>query len=354
LRYRIVLDAAVQAGATLVPTAVRTVGSVVPGDVVFVEEPDGEPWWATAAGLATAWADRRTLSRQVDEHEVLLLPVTGQHGVVGILAVRASSSRLSDTERRLLGVAATELGRLHERASLLDAAATSDRLRASDEAKSALLAAVSHDLRTPLGAIKVTISALLEQSIGIPPARAKELLETADREVDRLTSMIDHLLDLSRFEAGAFRLDRDRVSIADLLGEAITRVEIASGRTFESNIVSDLALEGDAVRLLEAVTNVLENAARYSEPSAPIAVRANRDGSNVQIVVADSGRGLTRQQRARLFQPFWRGNASGAGSGLGLAISRSIIAAHGGSIDVESRRGVGTTVTIVLPERPPD
>jgi two-component system sensor histidine kinase KdpD len=267
---------------------------------------------------------------------------------VGLLCARSDGPYLADPERGILSLAAGELGRLSERAGLLEAAAANDRLRATDEAKNALLAAVSHDLRTPLAAMKVAVTTLLEPSIELGETREQDMLQTVDGEIDRLNEMIGHLLDLSRFESGAFRLDRRDVSVHDLVRDAADRVRLSSGRDVETTTTPGLHVIGDRVRLLEAITNVLDNAARYSPLGSTVAVTANGSDGSVRIAVHDSGPGLTMEEQERLFRPFVRGGRAGSGTGLGLAITRSIVHAHGGNITVRSSDR-GTEVVVALP-----
>jgi signal transduction histidine kinase len=177
-------------------------------------------------------------------------------------------------------------------------------------------------------------------------------LQTVDNEVDRLGGMIDHLLDLSRLESGAFRLSQDRVDLARLTHDAADRIRLSSGRLVQVDSDGDSTVTGDAVRLLEVITNLIDNAARYSTPGTPILATVRRDEGSVTISVTDQGPGISPEEQEKLFRPFTRGTRAGSGSGLGLAITRSIVTAHGGTIEVVSSPGAGTTFSARIPSRP--
>lgn len=312
-------------------------------------EPFGEiPSWAPVASVELARAERRTVETRSANGPVLILPVDAE----GLLLVASTSgSRMTDHERRILGFASTELSRVSERLELMRAAEAADRLQARDEAKNALLAAVSHDLRTPLASMKVAVTTVLEPSLNLSELQRRHLLETVNEETDRLGEMIDHLLDLSRFESGAFQLSRDEVDLAHLVHDAADRVRLASGREIEVDWTGDVGVVGDSVRLLEVVTNLIDNAARYSTPGTPILVTMRPEAGSVIVAITDHGPGMTREEQEKLFRPFTRGSRSATGTGLGLAITRSIVTAHGGNIEVVSSPGTGTTMAVRIPRR---
>ena len=199
--------------------------------------------------------------------------------------------------------------------------------------------------------MKVAVTTVLEPDLNLSDAQTRHLLETVDGEVDRLAGMIDHLLDLSRLESGAFQLSQDHVDVTHLVRDAADRVQLASGRQIEVTSVGPAEVIGDSVRLLEVVTNLIDNAARYSNPGTPILVTIRSEEGSVLVAVSDDGPGMTREEQDKLFRPFTRGPRSGSGSGLGLAITRSIVSAHGGSIEVVSSPGTGTTMSVSIPKR---
>jgi two-component system sensor histidine kinase KdpD len=315
----------------------------------LLEFDDPAPEWVPVDAFDQARLEHRTVEVRSGNQSVLLLPIDG-NGMV--LAVTSHGARINDQDRRLLGFAATELARVAERVELLKAAEATERLEARDEAKNALLAAVSHDLRTPLASMKVAVTTALEPDLELSDSQKNRLLKTVDSEVDRLGTMIDHLLDLSRLESGAFRLNQDQVDLALLTDDAADRVRLSSGRQIQVGTHGDGVVTGDAVRLLEVITNLIDNAARHSTPNTPIRVTVRPEDGSVTVAVTDEGPGLTKDDQEMLFRPFTRGTRAGVGSGLGLAITRSIVTAHHGTIDVVSSPGSGTTMAVTIPRRP--
>lgn len=315
----------------------------------LLELTDDVPEWIPPVSYDQARLELRTVETRQGNRPVLLLPID-TNGMV--LAASPVGARLSDQDRRLLGFAATELARLAEKLDLLKAAEATEQLQARDEAKNALLAAVSHDLRTPLASMKVAVTTVLEPELALSEAQRRRLLETVNSEVDRLANMIDHLLDLSRLESGAFRLNQDRVDLARLARDAADRIRLSSGRIVEVVSEGDATVTGDAVRLLEVITNLIDNAARYSTPGTLILATVRPGEGSVTLAVTDEGPGISREEQEKLFRPFSRGTRAGSGTGLGLAITRSIVTAHGGTIEVVSTPGSGTIMSASIPKRP--
>ncbi len=222
-------------------------------------------------------------------------------------------------------------------------------LRRSDELKTALLRAVSHDLRTPLTAIVTAGHAL---GTGALTAEEREQLSAAVvEEGERLSTLIDKLLDLSRLQAGRAIPHLDLVSIDDVLAAAREAVPGASGRV---RVRADPALppvQADGAQLERVFANLLENALRYAG-GEPVSVQAHRVGTRIVISVVDRGPGIGPAERERIFEPFYRGGASSetmAGAGLGLAIAKGFVEANNGTIGVESLPGQGTSFTVSLP-----
>ncbi len=350
LRLRLVSQALDVPSNELIDVIARVVREAMP-DGTFLEliEPGKQiPDWVPAESADVARDERRTVEARSDNRPVLVLPVDAS----GVLLVASPpGTRITDQDRRILGFAASELSRVSEQMELLRAAEAAEKLQARDEAKNALLAAVSHDLRTPLASMKVAVTTALEPTLNLTEAQRHKLLETVDGEVDRLDGMIDHLLDLSRLESGAFRLSQEHVDVTHLVRDAADRVHLASGREIQVDSTGIASVDGDPVRLLEVVTNLIDNAARYSTPETPILVTIRPEEGSVIVAVTDHGPGMTREEQDKLFRPFTRGSRSGPGSGLGLAISRSIVNAHGGSIEVVSSPGTGTTMSVSIPRR---
>lgn len=223
-------------------------------------------------------------------------------------------------------------------------------LRRSDDIKTALLRAVSHDLRTPLTSVVAAGHALGTGTLTEDERR--ELSAAVVQEGTRLARMVDNLLALSRLQAGAAEPRSDWVSIEDLVTAA---GEGLSGEPAELRITVDPGVpevRADAAQLERAFANLLENARRYSG-GLPISVHARRSGPRVLVSVVDQGPGIEAAERERIFEPFYRGQRASAepwtGSGLGLAIAKGFVEANGGTIEVQSLPGQGTSFVIALP-----
>jgi two-component system sensor histidine kinase KdpD len=265
--------------------------------------------------------------------------------VVSELAARA---RRRAQEAARLAREATAL--LEERERLAQEALEAEALRRADVIKTALLRAVSHDLRTPLMAISTSASALAARDLTIADEDRADLLATIVAASERLDHLVGNLLDLSRLQAGAaqpeptlLELDDLVVGALDELGSDGTRVEIALPD--ESPTV-----RADAHQIQRVIVNVLENALKYSADDEPVHVNISATPTEAVVRVIDHGPGVTVDDRERIFEPFHRGNRGDRpGAGLGLAIARGFAEANGGRLWVESRFGQGATFVLALP-----
>jgi len=223
-------------------------------------------------------------------------------------------------------------------------------LRRSDDVKTALLRAVSHDLRTPLTAIVAAGHALGTGSL--TNEERSDLSDAVVIEGERLAALVDKLLDLSKLQAGGAEPRRDWVSLEDVVLAASEALSDPAGEvrlTVDPDVPD---VRADAAQLERAFANLLENAHRYSG-KLPVSVHARRTGRGIVVRVVDQGPGIEPAERQRIFEPFYRGpRASGdpwTGSGLGLAIAKGFVEANGGTISVESLPGQGTTFVVSLP-----
>jgi K+-sensing histidine kinase KdpD len=237
-----------------------------------------------------------------------------------------------------------------DRAVEIDRLAThAEALREADRLKDALLASVSHDLRTPLTTIKAMAHDLR--------ALGDERSEIIEQEADRLNQFVADLLDLSRLNAGALPLRIEINAVDDLLGALVQRVEPSLGdkRLVVRLPAGDALLVGrfDFVQALRALANLVENAGKYDKSDAPIEVTALREGVEIAVRVADRGPGIPAAAEARLFEPFPLPNggqpAGGRGAGLGLSIARRVAEAQGGRLTYAPRTEGGSVFTLYLP-----
>ena len=221
--------------------------------------------------------------------------------------------------------------------------------------KSNLLSTVSHELRAPLAVIKGYATMLLRYDRRLRRAEKLEYLESIDRTTDRLTELVEHLLDMSRLEAGLFRLDTQPASISKLIEEAVAEARIgAPGRKITVDVEEGLPLVNiDPRRIRQVLDNLIDNAIKYSEKGTTVMIEAQYVGSEVQISVTDQGMGIFPEDREKVFERMYRIeqrlNPELKGAGLGLAICKGLVEAHGGRIWVESEVGQGSTFYFTLP-----
>ncbi len=260
-------------------------------------------------------------------------------------AVERLEGRIAPTLGALIAVA---LERDHIQGEAVETAA----LRRSDDLKTALLRAVSHDLRTPLTAIVAAGHAL--RSSSLTDDEQVELSGAVIEEGERLAALVDKLLDLSLLRSGKAEPRRDWVSIEDVILAARDSLREPGAEVRVGVDPSTPPLEADGAQLERAFGNLLENARRYSR-GGPVLVRARAVGDKLIVRVVDQGPGIDAAEQERIFEPFYRGPQNGRdsqGSGLGLAIARGFVEANGGTVDVESLPGQGTSFVVAFPIEP--
>jgi two-component system sensor histidine kinase KdpD len=282
------------------------------------------------------------------------VPLTVSDRPLGVLRLDGpiGDTPFRDRPEDLLNAFAREAALGVQRVELAHEAAHASALREADELKSALMASVSHDLKTPLAGAKAAVSSLLDKSVSWSPEDVDAFLETIDSQIDRLTRVISDILDLNRIESGAVTPVRRTVFIRALLEEAVDRTRAStSGRAVTVDARDDLAVETDEALMLHALVNLIENAAKYSTPSGAIALTALPGPSGVELSVADEGPGISEQDIPHIFERFYRAADQSRrvkGSGLGLAIVKGFVTLSGGTIRVESASN-GTRFLITLP-----
>ncbi len=270
------------------------------------------------------------------------------------LVMVISGGSLDAANMRVLTAVAVQAQELVERDRLRTEARIARQERERTRIRTALLAAVSHDLRTPLAGTKAAITALRSSGLALDDQDREVLLETVETSTDRLQSLIDNLLDMSRLDAGAVVPVTSEVWIPDLLAAAGKSVD-PDGLSVEVPV--DLPpVWGDEGLLERALANVIENAARYSPVDRPVRVSAEATGSEVLVRVADEGPGVPDAEKVTMFQPFQRlGDAPGRqGVGLGLAVAKGFVEACGGRMEAEDTPGGGLTMLFWLPTGGPN
>ena len=282
-------------------------------------------------------------------------PLQTARGVVGVLGIKPSDSShyLTPDQRRTLDAFANQAAIAIERARLVDQARQTEILEITDKLQSALLNSISHDLRTPLVSITGALSSLAEDSIALNDATRRSLIETARGEADRLNRLVGNLLDMTRLEAGAVRVQAEPCDVQDVIGSALEQLEARKeDHPINVNISSELPFVSmDFVLISRVLVNVIDNALKYSPPGSPIEIEAHLASGYVEIAVADRGIGIPKEDLSRIFDKFYRVQRPDniTGTGLGLSIGKGIVEAHGGFIAAENRPGGGTIITIALP-----
>jgi signal transduction histidine kinase len=233
-------------------------------------------------------------------------------------------------------------------------------LRELDRLKDEFVATISHELRAPLTAMIGFLEILREPGSGVLSDDQRNYLDIVGRNADRLARLVGDLLFVARLDADRLQLDLAEIDMAALLAEAVEAARataLRSGVRLELQAAHGLAqLQGDAARLRQLVDNLISNALKFTPEGGRVAVRARSVGGAVRIDVSDTGIGVHASELGRLGERFFRASSATdrqiPGTGLGLAISKAIAHAHGGSVDVESEVGVGTTFRVELPLAP--
>ena len=262
---------------------------------------------------------------------------------------------MSGQRRRLLTALSQPLAQALARAQLAQELESARLHGETEQLRSALLASVSHDLRTPLTSMRGSIDSLLALGEAIPLEDRRELLEGTRDEAERLDRYIQNLLDMTRLGHGALKLARDWVSPGDIVGSALGRLRaVLAPLQVSTDVPPELPLLYVHAALIEqALVNVLENAARFSPPHGRLQLSAGVAENQLFFAVADEGPGIPEEERAKIFDMFYtaaRGDRGGQGTGLGLAICQGMVGAHGGHIRVaEGIDGRGTCISLFLP-----
>lgn len=283
-------------------------------------------------------------------------PLSVEDGPLALLGVCAKEGQtLSGQRRRLLTALSQPLAQALARAQLAEDLEAARLHGETEQLRSALLASVSHDLRTPLTSMRGSIDSLLALGEAIPLEDRRELLEGTRDEAERLDRYIQNLLDMTRLGHGALKLARDWVSPADIVGSSLNRLRaVLAPLQVTTEVPPELPLLYVHAALIEqALVNVLENAARFSPSNGRLQLRAGADDSELFFSVSDEGPGIPQEERAKIFDMFYtaaRGDRGGQGTGLGLAICQGMVGAHGGRISVaDGIEGRGTCITLHLP-----
>lgn len=327
-----------------------------PGDASALLEPEdlAVARWALRHGRPAGSG-----TEILPEAPVTCLPLDAGVEPFGVLALlRPSAEVMNAAHGGFLEVFARQVAFAIERVRLAEEARAATQRARSEQVRSSLLSAVSHDLRTPLATITGAGTALRDDSGRLGPGQRADLVDTICTEAERMERLVGNILDMVRIESGGMALRRDWVPLEEVLGSALVRLD---ARLVGRDVLTDLP-EGlplvpvDPVLFEQAFVNLLDNAVKYTPAGTPLAIGARVADHVMEIQVADRGPGIPEGQEERIFEKFNRGTQTGSsGVGLGLPICRGIVEAHGGTISAANREGGGAVFLIRLPlrESPP-
>lgn len=341
--------AAVLVADAAAPDGLRTLAHTGPGLTLNGPERDQI---ARALSQPTGGGTRDAEIDAASGARLTWVTLTSNSEAFGVLVLAPRGRKLSHEPRALLDAFARLAALALERARLAKRAEEAAVRAHTEETRSSLLSAVSHDLRTPLAAITGAGTTLRDQGASLDDAQRADLLDTICEEADRLERLVRNLLDLTRLESDALEVRREWIPLEEIVGSALMRLDARlDGRPIKTDLPADLPLISvDAVLVEQALVNLLENAAKYTPAGTEIAIAARVDESSVAIDVADRGPGLAAGDEARIFDKFFRGrNAGTTGAGLGLAICRGVAHAHRGTLVAVTRPDGGALFRMTLP-----
>ena len=265
--------------------------------------------------------------------------------------VAANGPPLSADDHRIMQSFLAQLSRAFDQQRLRAMANDVEALAKADELRTAMLRAVSHDLRSPLASIKASVSSLRQPDVDWPQEDRDDFLAAIEADTDRLTDIVTNLLDLSRLEAGVLRPRLRTVSLEEVVPSSVHALG-----ALHSNLVVDLPgdlaeVHTDPVLLERVLANLIGNALHWSPPDSVVRIQAHCAGNQVQLHVIDRGPGIPMAQRASVRQPFHRlgDTSTGGGLGLGLAIADRLVVAMAGTLDLRDTPGGGLTAVVALP-----
>jgi two-component system, OmpR family, sensor histidine kinase KdpD len=324
------------AGSSSVPTLLESLRRIFGLDAATLLHRDRDGWRveATAGGPVAAEPGDGAVTLEVGQGHLLAL----------------AGGMLARDDDRVVNAFVTELAAAIEHQELQAEASEAGVLTTANELRTAILSAVSHDLRTPLAGIKASVTSLLQRDITWEPDAARDFLVTIDEETDRLNALVGNLLDMSRVQTGALQIRLEPIGLDEVVPAALASLGARATRV-EAEIAETLPrVNADAGLLERALANVIDNAVAASPPDAPVRVDAGVVGDRVDIRIVDRGSGISADERERIFLPFQRlgDSSNGAGVGLGLAVAKGFVEAMGGEVEVEDTPGGGLTMVLRL------
>lgn len=282
------------------------------------------------------------------------LPLKTSQGVFGVLGIffKKSKERIEPRENNLLNALASQAAVSVQRIKLFEVSRQMELIRETEKLQTALLNSISHDLRTPLVSIIGALSSLLQDS-SLDEATRKELLKTAYEDSGSLNRLVGNLLDMTRVESGTLKINAKPCDLRDVIG---TSLQALKDKLEKKDVMIDIPVNMpevpmDFTLMMRVFVNLIDNAVKYSNPEAPIAITVRLLENEVDIEVKDKGFGIPEEDVTRIFDKFYRAvkPRQVTGTGLGLSICKGIVEAHGGRIFAGNNFDKGAMLTVILP-----
>ena len=282
------------------------------------------------------WEEMRLMARGIEVGTLRYALPGGRH--------------LSPEDHAILHSLATQLGLALDGTRLSLEVRRAELEAQASQLKAALFSGVTHDVKTPLAAITTAVTSLIDGD-DFSEFERREHLDTIRQEADRLHRVVNNLLDVARLRAGALVAEKTPTAIEEVLESVVRRLRpLLVKREVDLRIADDIPdVPMDVVQIDQVLTNLIENAIKFSPDGSPISLAAVGDPHGVRVTVSDRGPGIPKEDRSRLFEPFETGGTLGSGTGLGLTIAQAIVVAHGGRIWVSEGPGGGAAFTFELP-----
>lgn len=292
--------------------------------------------------------------------QAIYFPLSNKETMLGVLALLPVNLRrvFLPEQQKLLETFLGQIAQAITRVRLTEQARKAQVAMEAERLRNSLLSAISHDLRTPLATIVGSASTLVEEDKALKAEDKCELARAICNEAERMSNLINNILDMARLDAGAVELNKQWYPLEEIIGVALTRLrKRLAGRQVSVKLPPAAPMVSvDAVMIEQVLINLLENALRYTPAGSPLEIAAEASSGTMEISVADRGPGIPNGCEDKLFEKFYRvqREAAQSGVGLGLAICKAIVEAHGGGIQAQNRKGGGAVFSFTLPmDQPP-
>jgi two-component system sensor histidine kinase KdpD len=293
--------------------------------------------------------------------KAVYFPLTSHDKALGVLALLPVNLRrvFLPEQQKLLDTFTRQIAQAITRVRLAEQARKSQLQMETERLRNSLLSSISHDLRTPLATIVGSSSALAENDGSLSPADQVELSSAIYEEAQRMSNLVNNILDMARLDAGFVELDKQWHPVEEIVGTVLTRLQKhLEGRKVKVNIPQGMPMIfADSVLIEQVLINLLENALRYTPDGSPLEITVELSPFAVEVFVSDRGPGIPKGMEAKLFEKFYRvrQEAAQSGVGLGLAICRAIVEVHGGTIRAHNHASGGAIFSFMIPveQQPP-